>query len=283
MATKATDMDIRMYGPILDVLREVGGEAPAREVMREVADRVLSGTVDRDRTLKGGENAAENEVAWARNSLREAGLLDGSTRGIWRLTPEGWKTYLNLENARTLGRASKIILQRAVSPSETQEVLYEEVEAEKKPSLIETLLSLPPRGFELVCQRILRKAGLEQVEVTGKTGDGGIDGRGVLQVNELVSFQVLFQCKRYQGSLGSGAIRDFRGAMHGRTDKGIFLTTGTFTAEARKEATREGADPIELVDRDKLVALMERFELGVKPRTVYDVDDEFFEPFRQDS
>lgn len=146
--------------------------------------------------------------------------------------------------------------------------------------MIEVIRALPPAGFERLCQRLLREAGFAEVEVTGRSGDGGIDGNGVLQVNELVSFRVLFQCKRYQGSVGSGEIRNFRGAMSGRTDKGIILTTGTFTAEAQREAVRDGVPPIELVDATKLVALMERLRLGVRPRTVYDVDETFFEPFR---
>ena len=102
---------------------------------------------------------------------------------------------------------------------------------------------------------------------------------GVLQVNELVSFRVLFQCKRYQGTVGSGALRDFRGAMGGRTDKGIIITTGSFSREAQAEASRDGVPPIELVDSDRLIELMQRLQIGVKPRTVYDVDHAFFRRF----
>ncbi len=269
-----------MYGPILDALREVGGEAPASEIRRKVADVVLGGSPTRDAVLKSGGNAAENEVAWARNNLREAGLLDGSTRGVWRLTPKGWETTLSLKQARELGRHAKIVARKALisdSDGSTDDLPPEDAESG---SLIDILRSLPPKGFERLCQRILREAGFTEVEVTGRTGDGGIDGNGVLRVNELVSFQVLFQCKRYQGSVGSPEIRSFRGAMTGRTDKGIYLTTGSFTADAQKEAIRDGVAPIELVDAERLVALMERFQLGVRPRTVFDVDYAFFEPFR---
>lgn len=268
-----------MYGPILDALREVGGEAKAREIMRVVADRVLGGTSERDRILKGGENAAENEVAWARNTLREAGLLDGSVRGIWKLTPAGWKKHFTLEEARAFGKRGITWVQANLREEERKSPFEEE---ESGPTLLDTLRSLPPKGFELLCQRILREAGFADVTVTGRSGDGGIDGHGVLQINELVSFNVLFQCKRYQGSVGSSEIRNFRGAMSGRTDKGIFLTTGTFTSDAQKEAVRDGVPPIELVDHIKLVSMMERLSIGVKPRTVFDVDEAFFEPFRQE-
>ena len=138
---------------------------------------------------------------------------------------------------------------------------------------------MSPNSFERLCQRFLRESGFQQVEVTGKSGDGGIDGRGLLQVNPLMSIHVLFQCKRYSGSVGSEAIRNFRGAMTGRTDKGIFITTGTFTEEAKREALREGAPPIELVDADKLVTMFERLELGLKPEVVYQIDEEFFKEF----
>ena len=175
-------------------------------------------------------------------------------------------------------------LEATIEETEHSDVIAtDEAVFEGKLSLIDTIRALPPKGFERLCQRILRESGFAEVTVTGKSSDGGIDGNGVLQINELVSFRVLFQCKRYQGSVGSGEIRDFRGAMSGRTDKGIFLTTGSFSAEAQKEAIRDGVPPIELVDQYKLVSLMERLELGVKPRLVFDVDDDFFEPFRQQS
>lgn len=278
-----------MYGPLLDALREAGGEAQGRVIARLVADRVLGGTPERDEELKSGGNMAENEVAWARSDLREIGLFDGSIRGVWKLTEEGWKTHVaNLEEARKLrDKAREIRKERfKLAKLEAAEVDLEEKapSEDEEPgtgsSLIDTIRTLPPTGFERLCQRILRESGFADVTVTGKSGDGGIDGHGVLQINELVSFRVLFQCKRYQGSVGSGEIRNFRGAMSGRTDKGIFITTGSFTSEAQKEAVRDGVPPIELVDEYKLVSLMERLKLGVKPRTVYDVDEDFFAPFR---
>jgi restriction system protein len=142
------------------------------------------------------------------------------------------------------------------------------------------LQSLSPGGFERFCQRLLRESGFQEVTITGRSGDGGIDGIGILQVNSLVSFKVLFQCKKYQGSVSPMQVRDFRGAMMGRADKGIIITTGSFTAEARKEAVRDGVPPIELVDGEKLVAMLEQLELGLKPRTIYEIDSGFFDSFQ---
>jgi len=101
----------------------------------------------------------------------------------------------------------------------------------------------------------------------------------ILQINPFVSFNMLFQCKRYTGSVTPSQIRDFRGTMMGRADKGLVVTTGTFTLEAKREARRDGAPPIELVDGDDLVRLFETLEFGLTPRTTYDVDESFFLQF----
>lgn len=149
------------------------------------------------------------------------------------------------------------------------------------PRLLSLLKALPPAGFERLCQRLLREAGFEKADVTGRSGDGGIDGHGVLTLNAFVSFRVLFQCKRYDGSVGPGHVRDFRGAMQGRADKGIILTTGTFSSDARREAVRDGVPPIELVDGEKLIQLFEDLELGLLPRKAFQVDEEFFEEYQK--
>jgi restriction system protein len=147
--------------------------------------------------------------------------------------------------------------------------------------LLAILKSLPSAGFERVCQRLLRESGFQQVTITGRTGDGGIDGDGVVQVNPFVSFRVLFQCKRYDSSAVSASqVRDFRGAMAGRADKGIVLTTGSFSADARKEAIRDGVPPIELVDGEKIVQMFEMLELGLRPVRTFEVDNAFFDEFR---
>lgn len=141
------------------------------------------------------------------------------------------------------------------------------------------LQALSGSAFERFCQRLLRESGFQEVSITGRSGDGGIDGVGILQVNPLVSFKVLFQCKRYVGSVTVAQVRDFRGAMAGRADKGIIITTGSFTADSRKEAVRDGVPPIELVDGEKLIGMLEQLELGLRPSTTYILDSAFFESF----
>jgi restriction system protein len=170
-----------------------------------------------------------------------------------------------------------------LSRSETTDISDEipDEETDHRSILLKKIMTVSPEGFERLCQRLLRESGFESVTVTGRSGDGGLDGHGVLQINAFVSFKVLFQCKRYSsGSVSPSQVRDFRGAMQGRADKGIILTTGTFTSEAKKEAVRDGVPPIELVDGEKLLDMFETLELGLKPKKAYDVDEKFFDDFK---
>ena len=148
----------------------------------------------------------------------------------------------------------------------------ESSELDWKDQLIERLLAMPPDAFERLARRLLREAGFVSATVTGRSGDGGIDGIGVYRLS-LLSFPVFFQCKRYRGSVRASAVRDFRGAMAGRGDKGLLITTGSFTREAKDEATRDGAPPIDLIDGDRLCDLLKEQGLGVKvtTRTIEDV------------
>ena len=161
-----------------------------------------------------------------------------------------------------------------------EDVPDEEEPKDHRAALLEAIKSLPPSGFERLTQRLLRESGFQQVTVTGKSGDGGIDGIGTLKVNPFVSFNVLFQCKRYHGAVTPSQVRDFRGAMDGRTDKGLIITTGTFTLDAKREARRDGVPPIELVDGDMLVEMFEKYELGLVPKRSYEIDEMFFHEYK---
>src|SRR5690606_25904606 len=208
-----------------------------------------------------GQPRFRNQVAWARFYLVREGLLDSSRRGVWSLTDRGRNTSLTYEQATDVFRRWVAIFQeRRKAKADAQEPLEEQVAEETgapsndyRAEVLAVLRSLPPAGFERLSQRLLREAGFTHVEVTGQSNDGGIDGHGTLMINPLVSFKVLFQCKRYANSVTPSLVRDFRGAMSGRADKGIIITTGSFTAEARREANRDGSPPIELVDSEKLI------------------------------
>jgi restriction system protein len=145
--------------------------------------------------------------------------------------------------------------------------IYSAFETPWQDLLLDCVLKMKPSAFERLCQNILKDSGFIKVEVTGRSGDGGIDGIGVLRLN-LLSFHVFFQCKRWKGSVGASAIRDFRGAMVGRADKGLVMTTGSFTTDARREATRDGAPAIDLVDGETLCELLKKLQIGVSIRKV---------------
>ena len=277
----------RFFLPILEVLRDSGGSGTVAEVIDTVIERMKIPESEQAVTLKTGQSRIRNQVQWARLYLVRAGYLDASKRGIWSLTDKGLTEDLSHFDVLATFRVVQKVFQeeKKQEPSEGPSI-DEAGEVDIGPSdyradLLRLLKSLPPSGFERLCQRLLRESGFQQVVVTGRTGDGGIDGYGVLALNPFVSFNVLFQCKRYNGAVTPSQIRDFRGAMMGRADKGIILTTGTFTIEAKKEARRDGAYPIELVDHEKLVQMFEQLQLGLVPRNTFDIDHKFFEEFKE--
>ena len=279
---------VRYFGPVLDALRALGGSGTPDEVVERIAlDLRLSDEIQNE-LMPSGEPRYRNQVAWARFYLVREGLLDSSRRGVWSLTEQGRSTKLSPEQAREVFRKWVHYFQEqrrrkenVLEPNVEQVGGEAGVTADIHSQLIDLLVKLPPNGFERLSQRLLREAGFIQVVVTGRGGDGGIDGYGTLQVNPLVSFKVLFQCKRYTGSVSPSQVRDFRGAMSGRADKGIIITTGTFTAEARREASRDGVPPIEIIDGEKLVEMFKELEFGLKPVKTYEIDESFFEEFRK--
>jgi len=216
-------------------------------------------------------------VDWARFYLVRAGYLDASKRGVWSLTQSGRDANIDLTHAANIIRNVEVRASAGAhegttsAPATATENYIDEA--------LTKIRSLPPVGFESLCQRLLRESGFEEVNVTGRSGDGGIDGQGILKLNSFVSFRVLFQCKRYKDSVGPAIVRDFRGAMAGRAEKGIILTTGYFTPQAEAEASRDGAQPVELVDGEALVRLLAELELGLKPVPSYMIDDVFFRQF----
>jgi len=279
---------IKWFGPLLDALRDLGDSGRPREVSDRIAENLNLSDSVLDEILKSGQSRFYNQVAWARQYLVWEGLLDSSKHGTWKLTEKGKQTTLNNKEARKLFLKWVDIHQKTRKKKSDNEILKEqeeeapeEFEKESSLDLLEVLQSLSPSGFERISRELLREHGFENVYVTGGSHDGGIDGYGTLEINPFVSFKVLFQCKRYKGSVSRAQVGDFRNAMIGRAEKGIIITTGTFTNEATKEANRDGAPQIELVDGTKLVKMFEKVELGVKPKTVYEVDLNYFKSFME--
>jgi len=278
----------RWMGPLLDALRDLGGSGKPKEATEKVAKNLKIPDKILEEVMKSGTLRFANQVAWARQYLIWEGYLEDNTRGIWTLSEKGRTTKLTDEQARLLFLKWVDIHQKARKDKTKTEIIVdqeeevpENIEHTFTPGLLEVLQSVTPKGFENICKRLLREHGFENVEVTGGSHDGGIDGYGTLELNPFVTIKVLFQCKRYKGTVSRAQVGDFRNAMLGRAEKGIILTTGTFSEDAKREATRDGAPPIELIDGQKLVHLFEEKQLGVKPKVIYDVDLKFFEPYME--
>lgn len=266
-------------------LRELGDSGKIQEITEKAVE--LAGLSEDQQAVPhkvGSRTEVEYRLAWARTLCKDLGLVTNSERGVWNLTEAGRsvdKTQIEkLKAERRKGlsaarKAKKNAQQEAGAPEYLDGVAEEDAPDEEpawQQQLLDVLKKMEPAAFERLAKRLLREAGFANVRVTGKVGDGGIDGVGVYRIS-LVSFPVFFQCKRYAGSVGSSEVRNFRGAMSGRGERGLLITTGTYTASAQAEATRDGAPPIDLIDGDALAELLREHQIGVTSiaRTVYDV------------
>jgi restriction system protein len=274
---------VRFFPYVIEALKLLGGSGQPAEVKDLIAETLdLSDAEQNEQLPKSGASRYSNQVDWARFYLVKAGYLDSSKRGVWTLTEKGRKSGLSEEDALIVFKQ----VQQQFRTENVEQISYEELTVEEttensshRQKLLELLLNCSASGFERLCQLLLRESGFEQVVVTGRSGDGGIDGHGVLRINPFVSFRVYFQAKRYRKTVGPAVVREFRGAMSGRPDKGIIITTGTFTVDAKAEAGRDGAVPIELISGKELLALFEQLELGLTKKTSYEVNEAFFDEF----
>jgi restriction system protein len=276
--------------PVLEALNDLGGSGSNDEINEAIIaklnlDQALLDTVYES----SGAPILPDRMSWARSYLKLADLVTNPNRGVWVLTENGraaveWpesklrKAVSDAFNAHEAKRKATRAEAQALGSAPDEDIGLLGLETDWRGVLLQNLLALDPSAFERLAQRLLRESGFIKVEVTGQTGDGGIDGVGVLRVN-LISFQVLFQCKRWKGSVGASTVRDFRGAMQGRADKGLIITTGSFTNDARKEATRDGAPAIDLIDGEALCDLLKGLRLGVKIEQVVREDVTVDEPF----
>lgn len=288
---------IQYFQPVLDGLRDLGSSAKPNEICAWIIEHNDIPKEEIEALNKGGQSKFENRVAWARFYLAKAGLIATEKRGVWILTETGRARNLSHDQAYDLFRAIHDKFQRANATStdaRVEDTASEGADNASAPDetaylnqdaiqekLVGILRSITDKGFEELCARLLRHIGFENVKVTGRKGDHGIDGEGYLLINRFVRTKVMFQCKRYAGAVQVKELRDFRGAIQGRSERGIFLTTGTFTKGARDEAARENATAIELVDIDRLLELLIEEGLGVRETKALTIDHEFFRPYHK--
>jgi restriction system protein len=273
--------------PTLKALTKLGGSGTIEEINEKVyqianlSEDVLK--IPHDET--GLRSEIDYRLAWSRTYLKKYGLIDNSSKGVWALTksdiePDKIDYTKIVKTVKGINKSNSS--NEELNGSENTEIVQQiEETLSWKETLLYTLLAINPGAFERLTQRILRESGFVQVEVTGRAGDGGIDGKGIVKISGFLSFHVIFQCKRYKGSVTPSQIRDFRGAMQGRADKGLFITTGTFTRDAVKEATRDGAPPIDLIDGELLCEKLKEFKLGVSTEFIekIEVNSEWFNQF----
>jgi restriction system protein len=261
-----------LFSPTLRALHELGGSGRNEEIEQKIAGIMGLSDDDVNDIHRGNTTKLSYRGAWARNYLKRYGLIENSQRGVWSLTPKGLNTdYVDK------ARVKKAVKQLTKTTYTEKEEVDEEIEWQEE--LLDVIKSIKPDAFERLCQRILRESGFTEVTVEGRSGDGGIDGRGIYRIGGLISIRVIFQAKRYKGSVSSQLVREFKGTMVGRAEKGVFITTGTFTRDAKAEATRDGSTPIDLVDGRALTELLKELELGLKIQKIEEItiDKEWYE------
>ncbi|MDX1417362.1 MAG: restriction endonuclease [Candidatus Promineifilaceae bacterium] len=258
----------RMMNPLIQALRSLGGSGTIEELDDKVAD-ILNLNDEQLEVMhnpKSGQTEVSYRLAWTRTYLKKYGILENSSRGVWALTKKGQNTE-RVDPRRVTRFVREQTRQDRVKDDSSKDI-EREIEVTWRDELLTALLEMDPAAFERLVQRLLRESGFIQVEVTGRSGDGGVDGKGIMRLGGLLSFNVIFQCKRYRGSVGAGHVRDFRGAMVGRADKALLITTGNFTRDAEREATRDGAPTIDLIDGKLLAQKLKELSLGVETRIV---------------
>lgn len=251
--------------PTIEALRKLGGSASISDLYDQVVQdlRPSKEILDQLHTGHTRKTELEYRLDWARTRLKWAGLLDNSQRGVWSLTPKG-RDLERVEANEIMKTAPARRSRAAAGNVEAQHEEAADPEEEWRDKVLEIVQQIPPSSFERLCQRLLREAGFVKVSVRGGSGDEGIDGQGYMRIGGLISLPVYFQCKRYRGSVGTKIVRDFRGAMEGRSQHGLLITTGHFTAEARTEAAREGARLVDLIDGYQLADKLKELGLGIE-------------------
>ncbi|MBB3836926.1 restriction system protein [Runella defluvii] len=274
---------LKYINPVLTTLQSNGGAGEVTDVIEQVIDKLGITESELEETISNGQSRVRNQIQWARFYLFKAGLIDNAQRGIWRLTNEGLDKKLSDDDVYKLFKGVQDSVKKE-TPSQPKKIepRFENTPTEDEEhsvGLINIIQNLPAAGFEKLCKRLLTEIGINEITITGGSGDQGIDGKGIVKLNDVVSLNIVFQCKRYKETVSPHHVRDFRGAMQGRGEKGLIITTGRFTKEAKNEANRDGVTPIELIDGDRLVELFEKYRLGLKPVTVFEIEQEFFRTF----
>lgn len=261
-------------------LKELGGSGKNTEINNKVAQlmNLSEEVLDVPHLNSSSMSEVNYRCAWARTLLKNYGAIENSARSVWAITANF--TAIEKVDGEYIDKNCRNNSKSNVTPIEKQMEnagveIPEEVRSWRK-KLQDVIQNMDPYGFERLTQRLLRECGFTQVEVTKKSGDGGIDGTGKLRINGIFSFNIAFQCKRYHGVVGAGDIRDFRGSLTTNIEKGVFITTGSFSKAATEEASAPGKQQIDLIDGEEFITKLAEFGIGVHEIKDYEIDEEYF-------
>ena len=283
--SKAIPKYWELFQPVYDVINNLGGSATNAEIIEGVIHKldISDDLADIPHNEKTSQTELAYRISWAKSYLKNYEMITNSERGVWTINPEFPKIEtINKDDVinKYRKKRKKYGMKKADIPTDRELWNdYAEFPEEIKPwreRLSEVIQNMDPYGFERLAQRVLRECGFTQVTVTKKSGDGGIDGTGKLRINGIFSFNVAFQCKRYKGSVGASDIRDFRGSLTTDVEKGVMITTGTFSTAAKEEAATQGKKQIDLIDGEDFISKLAEYGIGVRPITTYEIDVEFF-------
>lgn len=280
-------MSIPNYAALIEntflALKELGGSGKNNEINDKVAELMkLSDAVLAEPHLNSSSMSEVNyRLAWARTLLKNYGAIENSARSVWSITTtfsdkqsvDGEYIEKNCRKAKPGKKPQEESVEQQMEDAGVE--VPEEVRPWRK-KLYEVLTHMNPYSFEKLTQRLLRECGFDDVRVTKKSGDGGIDGTGKLKINGIFSFNIAFQCKRYQGTVGAPDIRDFRGSLTTDIEKGVFITTGSFSKQALEEASNPGKKQIDLINGEEFITKLAEFGIGVKEVKDYEIDEEYF-------
>ena len=263
------------FQPTLKALYELGGSGSNEEIFNKVVTITQLPTEVVDIMHNFTMTEVEYRLAWAKTYLKNYGAIENSKHRVWSLTAKGAKMLKenDIDEKEIYDFTAK---KRGKETNSSENGVIETESLDWRTQVTNILLNLDPYAFERLAQRLLRECGFSDVQVTKRSGDGGIDGTGKLRIQGIFSFNVAFQCKRYKGQVGAGAIRDFRGSLGTNIEKGVLITTGAFTKAAKDEASSEGKRLIDLMDGEELINKLAEYGIGLNEVKSYEVDEDFF-------
>ena len=268
------------FEPVLKALDILGGSGSNDEIYKKVISITELSTEVIEEMHTFSMSQVEYNLMWARTYLKNYGAIENSRQGVWALTTKGTK-LLKEGNLNVKEITSFTNNKHGIPKEESEDV----PEAEKKnwhDQISDILQNMNPFGFEKLSQRLLRECGFTDVQVTKKSGDGGIDGTGKLKIKGIFSFNVAFQCKRYKNQVGAPEIRDFRGSLGTNIEKGVLITTSSFSRAAKEEASSEGKRLIDLMDGEELINKLAEYGIGLKEVKSYEIDEDFFNSLEEE-